>query len=148
LKDRKTLQLVTWGENEETGNVRVDRNRMIQLVIDEFRDKRIPLNGSEDDWYDVALHFTHIYRTTEENALGVPESKWERFDDDHFVHAITYWRVGMSKFGNQGAQIFMNNQTYVKESPELMPDHEMPAIDPKKLFNFEMPEKEADWRDE
>lgn len=86
LKDRKTLQLITWGVNDETGNVRVDRNRAIQLVIDEFRDKRIPLNGTEEEWYDVALHFTHIYRVSEENDLGVPESKWERFDDDHFVH--------------------------------------------------------------
>lgn len=148
LKDRKTLQLITWGVNEETGNVRVDRNRVIQLVIDEFRDKRIPMNGTEDDWYDVALHFTHIYRVSEVNALGVTESKWERFDDDHFVHAIVYWRIGMSRFGSQGAKIFMNDTTYMKESPEIMPDQTMPAIDPKKLFNFEMPQKEADWRDE
>jgi len=148
LKDRKTLQLITWGVNDETGNVRVDRNRMIQLVIDEFRDKRIPLNGTEDDWYDVALHFTHIYRTTEENALGVPESKWERFDDDHFVHAIVYWRVGMSRFGQQGGRVFMNNTTYMKESPEIMPDQEMAAPDPKRIFDMSLPEKEDDWRDE
>lgn len=148
LRDRKTLQLVKWGENDETGNVQVDRNRMIQLVIDEFRDKRIPLNGTQDDWYDFALHFTHIYRIQEENKLGIMESKWERFDDDHFVHCATYWRVGMSRFGTQGAKIFMNDKTYVKESPELMPDQEMKAIDPKKLFQFEVPQKEADWRDE
>lgn len=147
-RDRKTLQLIKWGANDETGNVTVDRNRMIQLVIDEFRDKRIPMNGSEDDWYDVALHFTHIYRTTEENALGVPESKWERFDDDHFVHAICYWRTGMSRFGTQGAKIFMNNETYMKESPELMPDATMPATDPKKVFNFEAISKDDDWRND
>lgn len=146
-RDRKTLQLVKWGNNDETGNVVVDRNRMIQLVIDEFRDKRIVLNGSEDDWYDVALHFTHIYRVTEENALGVPESKWERFDDDHFVHAITYWRVGMSRFGSQGGMIFTEQTTFIKESPEIMPDQEMDAPPLKQLFNFELPDKEDDWRD-
>lgn len=148
LKDRKTLQLIKWGQDEEQGNVQVDRNRMIQLVIDEFKDKRIPLNGTEDDWYDFALHFTHIYRVQEENALGVMESKWERFNDDHFVHCATYWRVGMSRFGSQGAQIFMNDDRPLrKESPDIMPDREMAAIDPKKLFNFEMPEKADDWRD-
>lgn len=146
-RDRKTLQLVKWGANDETGNVQVDRNRMIQLVIDEFRDKRIPLNGTEDDWYDVALHFTHIYRVNEINALGVEESKWERFDDDHFVHCLVYFRTGMSRFGNGGAKIFMNNTTDIKESPELMPDQEMKAIDPKKIFQFEMPQKDEDWRD-
>lgn len=146
-RDRKTLQLIKWGNNDETGNVMVDRNRMIQLVIDEFRDKRIPLNGSEDDWYDVALHFTHIYRITEENKLGVPESKWERFDDDHYVHAVTYWRVGMSRFGMQEGKIFMNDTKFIRESPELTPDQTIPAIDPKKLFDMDYPQKEEDWRD-
>ncbi len=147
-RDRKTLQLIRWGQNEEQGNVIVDRNRMIQLVIDEFRDKRIPLNGSEDDWYDFALHFTHVYRVNVVNALGVSESKWERFDDDHFLHCAVYWRVGMSRFGSQEGREFMNNTTYIKESPEIMPDQEMPAINPKRLFNFEEPEVLEDWRNE
>jgi hypothetical protein len=145
-RDRKTLQLVKWGANDETGNVQVDRNRMIQLVIDEFRDKRIPLNGTEEDWYDVALHFTHIYRVNELNALGVEESKWERFDDDHYIHAVCYWRTGMSRFGTGGAKIFMGEQPYVKESPELTPEKQIPASDPKKIFQFEEPEALSDWR--
>lgn len=147
IRDRKTLQLIKWGINDETGNVQVDRNRMIQLVIDEFRDKRIPMNGSEEDWYDVALHFTHIYRINEMNALGVEESKWERFDDDHFVHCLVYWRVGMSRFGIGGAKIFMNDTETMKESPELMPEKEIQAPDVKKIFNFEMPERLEDWRE-
>lgn len=145
-RDRKTLQLIRWGQNDEDGNVIVDRNRMIQLVIDEFRDKRIVLNGSREDWYDVALHFTHIYRHTEENALGVPESKWERFDDDHYVHALTYWRVGMSRFGTQGGTVFYGSQKPMKESPEIMPDGTIEAVNPKKIFQFNRNEPE-DWRE-
>lgn len=147
-RDRKTLQLVRWGQNEEHGNVLVDRNRMIQLMIDQFRDKRIPLNGTEEEWYNVAVHFTHIYRTTVENALGVGESKWERFDDDHFVHSCLYWLVGMSKFGSADGRIFMNDTTYYPESPEIMPDQTIPATDPKKIFQFDYPSKQNDWRDE
>jgi len=147
-RDRKTLQLIHYGENEELGNVIVDRNRMMQVLIDEFRDKRIPLNGTEDDWYDVALHFTHIYRTTEENDLGVPESKWERFDDDHFVHAILYWRVGMARFGQGDGKIFMNTgMETIDTGHEIMPDNTVEGISPKKLFNFEYPSKDDDWRD-
>ena len=146
--DRKTLQLIKWGQNEESGNVIVDRNRMFQLMVDQFRDKRIPLNGTEEEWYDVANHFTHVYRTTEENKLGVPESKWERFDDDHFTHAILYWLVGMSKFGSQDGKVFMNTNTYVPESFDIMPDHTMDAPNPKKIFDFSYPEKVSDWRDE
>ncbi len=121
---------------------------MIQLMIDQFRDKRIPLNGTEEEWYDVANHFTHIYRVTEENSLGVPESKWERFDDDHFVHAILYWLVGMSKFGAQDGKVFINTISYYPESPEIMPDQTIPATDPKKIFSFDYPEKLSDWRDD
>ena len=149
VRDRKTLQLIRWGQNDESGNVLVDRNRMIQMVIDEFRDKRIPLNGTEEDWYDVALHFTHVYRTNVVNALGETESKWERFDDDHFLHAVTYWRIGMSRFGMQEGRIFMNtNATPIPESPDILPGYSMTAPDVKKVFDFEMPQKEEDWRDD
>jgi len=34
------------------------------------------------------------------------------------------------------------------ESPDIMPDHTMTAPDPKRIFDMNMPEKEADWRDE
>lgn len=145
-RDRKTLQLIKWGDNDENGNVQVDRNRMIQLVIDEFRDSRIPLNGSQDDWYDLALHFTHVYRVSEVNALGVPESKWERFDDDHYLHCVTYWRVGMSRFGSQEGKVFTGEPAYVPESQDIMPDQTMKVTDPKKLFNFDYPSVEEDWR--
>lgn len=148
IRDRKTLSLVRWGQNEESGNVQVDRNRMMQLMIDQFREKRIPLNGTEEEWYDVANHFTHMYRVTEENSLGVPESKWERFDDDHFVHACLYWLVGMSKFGSQDGRVFINTQTYMPESPEIMPDHSMDAPQPKEVFDMSYPERPRDWRDD
>lgn len=49
--DRKTMQLVRWGKKKEEGSVNADRNRMIQMVIDEFKGKRIPIFGSMDDWY-------------------------------------------------------------------------------------------------
>jgi hypothetical protein len=51
-KDRKTQQIVRWGENEELGTVRVDRNRGLQMVIDDFANKMIPLQGNQDDWND------------------------------------------------------------------------------------------------
>lgn len=147
LRDRKTLQLVKWGENDESGNVQVDRNRMIQLLIDELRDTRVTLNGTEEDWYDVAVHFSHIYRVTEENALGVEESRWERNGDDHFVHAMLYWRVGMSRFGSQEGKVFMNGTVHIQESPEIMPDQTIPAHNPKKVFDMSYPEQKNDWRD-
>jgi len=48
-RDRKTMQLIRWGKDAEFGNVLADRNRMIQIVVDEFNDERITLQGTRDD---------------------------------------------------------------------------------------------------
>ena len=97
-QDRKTMEIIRWGEGEEDGNVLVDRNRMIELAIGEFRDRRVRLHGTENDWYDFWLHWDHIYRTQKEDALGVIRRTWERSDADHWVHAYVYMRVGMDRF--------------------------------------------------
>lgn len=111
-QDRKTMQLIRWGEKEEAGNVIVDRNRAIQLVIDEFKDKRIPLHGTKEDWYDYWLHWSHIYRTKEEDGLGVMRYKWVRSDRDDWVHATVYWRVGMDRFGTQPGSFVGNKRIF------------------------------------
>ena len=48
--DRKGKELVKFGKGEEQGSVLFDRNRMIQIVVDEFRNKLIPVHGTEEDW--------------------------------------------------------------------------------------------------
>ena len=102
-RDRKTMQLIRWGEKDESGNVLVDRNRMIQLLVDFWRDKRFRLyRGTKEDWHDYWLHWSHIYRVAEENTLGVIEHKWLRSDRDDWVHATLYWYVGLTRFGGTG----------------------------------------------
>lgn len=168
--DRKTYQLIRWGEKDESGNVIVDRDRAIQLVIEEFREKRLRLyNGTENDWYDYWLHWSHIYRVHEEDELGIRRFHWARSDRDDWVHATVYWRVGINRFGGQGAV--------------LMPRPEIPAdiqrgyvinpsgdvdFNPHRMFGFDpydsgafldtalknpdedfwsVEEEELDWRD-
>lgn len=97
--DRKTKQIITWGIGEEYGKVMVDRNRAIQLLIDEMVDTRVPINGNETDWHDFTTHWLNIYRVWDVDSLGVPIFKWERNGPDHWVHAHLYQRVGMDKFG-------------------------------------------------
>ena len=105
-KDRKTMQLIRWGEKEEAGNVLVDRNRMMQLVIDEAVRKSFNLyNGDRGVWHDYWLHWSHIYRVWEEDSLGVPRYTWLRDGRDDWVHATIYWRVGVDRFGTGGAVI-------------------------------------------
>ena len=88
-RDRKTQQIVRWGQNEEAGNVLVDRNRAIQMVIDEFSKRRIPLEGNRDDWGEYAEHWDTLYRmATEDKVTHSPTFDWMSSTGvDHFCHA-------------------------------------------------------------
>lgn len=134
-RDRKTMQLVRWGKDKEEGNVTADRNRMIQLMVDEMKDGRFTLNGTEEEWYDYYIHWKNIYRISEENALGQLEHKWERSGDDHWVHATNYWRIGMSRFGAGEGKI-LSSQEKFKSSPTVNPDQTIPAVNPRNIWKF------------
>lgn len=110
--DRKTQELIQWGKAEEYGKVVADRNRLIQLLIDEMTDKRVAFNCNthlpndmEAEWHDYITHWMNIYRTWEENNLGVKEFKWERQGADHWVHASVYARIGLDKYQSQKAEV-------------------------------------------
>lgn len=103
--DRKTQELIKFGDGDKYGEVVADRNRLIQLFIDEMLDKRVVFNGTESEWQDYITHWMNIYRTWEENKLGVKEFKWERQGPDHWVHATIYARIGLEKYADAQAKI-------------------------------------------
>lgn len=149
--DRKTMQLMRWGEGDESGNVVVDRNRMIQLVADELGDSRFMLyNGTPDQWHDYALHWTHIYRVWQEDSLGVARYTWLRNDRDDWVHATVYWRVGVSRFGSSGA-VVMPDQEREPNSYMLNAGGKSVSFDPDAMFRkpekgFHQDDDDGDWR--
>lgn len=104
-RDSKGQGIIQWGEGEKYGEVVADRNRLIQLFIDEMTDKRVTFNGTESEWQDYITHWMNIYRSWEENALGVKEFKWERQGPDHYVHASVYARIGLDKYSESKATI-------------------------------------------
>lgn len=104
-RDAKNQEIITWGKDSEYGKVVADRNRLIQLFIDEMLDKRVTFNGTESEWQLYISHWMNIYRSWEENALGVKEFKWERTGPDHWVHATCYARIGLEKYLTTKAQI-------------------------------------------
>jgi len=154
-RDRKTMEFWRWGKNEESGNVNVDRNRTIQLVIDEFADRRIPLQGTQDDWADYYRHWDDIYRVNEmeeakqagnKNYVYTMPFRWDtKTGMDHWVHATVYWRVGMDKFSIQGGILKAQPDYSFPSAPTVSPDLTIPASDPKKIFKFTKP-YEDDWR--
>lgn len=139
-RDRKTYQIIRWGSGPEAGNVTVDRNRGLQMVIDDFANKKIPLQGTQDDWETFESHFATLYKVTELDTLGVPVSTWETSNGmDHFAHASLYWRVGMDKFKNDGGQIFTGEPTFAHGKTLS----EVASYKPK--FQYAEPENN-DWR--
>ena len=127
-KNRKNSELALWGHDKESGKVVADRNRLIQRVINEFTDKRIPLYGTENDWYDFWLHWSHLYKIQYENDLGVMEWRWEHTDRDDWVHAVGYWRLGIEKFGGVGFFAGVSDKTPLADIPsgtEVLPDSTM-----------------------
>lgn len=145
VRDRKAMQLIRWGKDDEFGNVLVDRNRMIQLVIDEFRDGRILLfNGKPADWYDYWLHWSHIYRIVQEGEFGL-EYKWMRSDRDDWVHATVYWRIGIDRFGDSGFIVGADPMPPAN-SYMVNPDQTV-DFDPQEFFDRREAAKDADeWR--
>lgn len=134
-RDRKTMKLIRWGEKDESGNVLVDRNRMIQLTIDEARSRAFRIyNGTRADWHDYWLHWSHIYRVWEEDALGKPTYTWLRDGRDDWVHATIYWRVGIDRFGTSGAIVGVS-PTPEPNSYMLNPDGSV-TFDPHEMFKL------------
>ncbi len=114
-KDRKTVDLVQWGTDDEYGKVQVDRNRMLTLVVEQLRDTgRIRLNGTKDEWADFAAQFNNIYREKvvvkemkdkDNKELYGAEYVWKRNGHDDYVHALLYAIVGLQKYGGELAKI-------------------------------------------
>jgi hypothetical protein len=126
-KDRKSDKFVDWGEGDDFGIVRVDRNRMMTLVIEQLRDTgRIRLNGTKEEWGDFAKQFDNIYRekisskeTPEKDnkELYGSEYVWKRNGHDDYVHALLYAIVGLQKFGGELAKIF-DDKSWVSSLPK------------------------------
>lgn len=114
-KDRKTKEVIKWGDNEEYGTVIVDRNKMFQLMVEQMRDVgRIRLNGSTEDWREWAEQFDNVYREvkTFKESPGKDNSTyygnefvWKRNGPDHFCHTLLYAMVGMDKFATDMARV-------------------------------------------
>lgn len=146
-RDRKTLELIKWGENEEYGNIVADRNRMIQLVIDEMVDRRITFNGTESEWQEYITHWLNIYRHWQKDDSGEIDKTlgftWKRQGPDHYVHATVYARIGLSKYARTMATIVGDNAfAGVKQGkivqPQLPHPNEVQRISAEELAHYRM----------
>lgn len=124
-KDRKTKEIIRWGEEDERGIVVVDRNRMFQLMVEQLRDiGRIPINGKAEDWLPWAQHFDNVYREIKvaKNTPGKDvvtnygvELIWKRNGPDHYCHTLLYCLVGLDKFNSAHAEIVRKGAPMVNQ---------------------------------
>lgn len=129
--DRKNDQLIQW--NDDDGTVVADRNKLIQLVVDEFVEKRMPVYGTENDWRDYMLEWLGMYRTVEENTLGVPVYTWNKPSSGRcdYPFAQVYLRIGLDRFlesastfhepsatsfASQGLDVLPNQTTFLPKN--------------------------------
>lgn len=110
VKETKNLQIIRWAENDEEGKVLVDRNRLIQMVVDEFKETRSPIWGKKEEWQDWFNHALNIYKVKE--IIGEENDPqygwryvWKRKGADHFFLSYCYARVGLDRFANDLATI-------------------------------------------
>jgi hypothetical protein len=96
-----------WGEGDKYGEVFADRNRAIQQVVDEFRTKKIPLQGTESDWLEYWMDWSNLSRIKifDPKTNQLRNTKWVRNGRDHKALATMLWRVGIDKFTDIQAQI-------------------------------------------
>lgn len=101
--DQKNDKLITW--NDDEGTVVADRNKLLQLVIDEMTNKRLPIYGTVADWNEVELEWLGMYRTEEESNLGTPIFKWNKPPSGRcdYPFCFVYWRIGMDRFLDMAA---------------------------------------------
>ena len=122
--------IIKWGQGDQYGIVRVDRNRMIQLVVDQLKEiGRIRFNGTKIEWLELADHFNNIYRefVVSTNNQGKDDASlykknrfvWKRMGADHYVHAMLYCLVGLDRYARQEVKIMMPGILEEVEKPRI-----------------------------
>lgn len=144
--DRKTNELMKWGKGDEHGAVQVDRNRMIQLVVDEFRNRRIPVHGNEADWFEYWSDWNNLskIKVLDPDTNQNKGYKWVRSGRDHRALATVFWRVGMSRFAGMGA--IVTSMPDAKQNSYMIEPNQTVKFDPQQMFDKLDEEKEEDWR--
>ena len=120
-QDKKNDELISW--DDDKGTVQADRNKCIQLVVDEFTEKRIPIYGTDSEWWDYWIHWSHVYRVEDYNEnTGMTKFTWMRSDRDDWVQATVYWRIGMSRFMDSQASFSDPVSKWGSIGYEALPD--------------------------
>lgn len=142
--DKKVTDDIGWNDDEHTASI--DRNKYIQLVVDEFISGRIPLQGTEDDWHEYWLDWNNLHRIKVLDSVTnqFKGFKWVRSGRDHRALATVLFRAGLSRFSSNKGFVVRPKKQLIKESPTIQPDGTMDQT--YKDIVKRSTKKKADWR--
>lgn len=90
-KDRQKAELFNF-KNKEPGIVFSDRNRVIDMVIDDMARGKFQISVPGDELKRYITHWLTLKRMKDEDALGNSVYRWDSSSGmDHWVHATVYW---------------------------------------------------------
>ncbi len=116
--DKKDSDMFVFHEGDKWGEGSIDRNKGIQLVVDEFRTRRIALQGTESDWYEYWLDWSNLSRIKifDATTKAIRGTKWVRNGRDHRALATVLWRAGMDKFKEaDGGIVFPSGNDFASQ---------------------------------
>lgn len=117
-KETRNQEIIRWVDEEDgrkVFKVLVDRNRQIQLLVDEIYDRRVTFNGSLEEWQPYFDHWENIYRVKEiKGDANDPQYGWrwvwKRKGPDHWALSGVYTRIGLDRFIGDMAQIIKKDE--------------------------------------
>jgi hypothetical protein len=103
--DPKSQEIIKWGEDDKFGDVTLARNALIQSVVDEFGDTRLPIYGTQEEWQLYFDEWVNMYRTWQQDETGIRIMNWESTGPQHFVIATLLMRAGLSRWTSAMATV-------------------------------------------
>lgn len=110
-KETRNQQIIQWKDDDEYGKVLVDRNRAVQLAVDQLNEGRMAFQGAREEWMPFFEHALNIYRVKEISGKDENDPQygwrwvWKRKGPDHWFMSMIYALVGFDRFAQDLAEI-------------------------------------------
>lgn len=109
-------------KRDRAGWVYIDRNRTIQEVMEMWVEGRIKLSIRPQDLApSFVKHYENMVRIKDVDALGRPKYSWEAANgEDHFCHAVVYWRAAMERANKRSSILMPKNYQEMDKLPSVV----------------------------
>lgn len=107
IRDRNEMGIVRWLKGDKFGVVHSDRTKIIDWVVMDINNQEIMFTQHPHELEKLIYHCENVYRIIETDSNGVDRGKWvtKEGKPDHFLHAICYYRIALSRVLGGGGYI-------------------------------------------